>query len=280
MPEQPGEDSKPRPHRREISPERKIDERANRVRNKFFFVSALFTLALFVVWFGGNTLLLLLWTEDWPGMGILVCILVGCAALSFLGGLLASLLLRVQLFITDLVFLTAVAGFLLSLAVERAISLAKGPKQLSLSELILLIMPFILFFVGGASWGLGTARRLEERRPFRRIALIIMGWFLLAGAPAVPVLPFALINVCTGRGSEDLLAGCCILVVLGLPGAYLEFEYRRTHRAHQARGAFHTAPATGMESPPSPPVITTKEAADTPELAPQPDTAKGDTTVQ
>jgi hypothetical protein len=237
--------------RRFVHPDRKLEERANRTRGWFFFVSFALGFVAIGVWFIAELIGLVPGAppeEGWRSyVDTAAWTLLALAGVGLVSGFSIGLLLRLQFYITDLLFLTSVAGLLLGLAVQ---SIAEAPpgNRPGVPEVVPVAVAYLLLFIAGAAWGLGTAKRLNEQHTLRRIALIVVGWFLVPGVIAFAYLPFCVFLWWTGDQREVGVLLTCILVLLGLPGAFIELNCGR-----QGREATRRPPAREPAAAPAEP---------------------------
>jgi hypothetical protein len=218
----------PESRRPELTPaqrERALEERAGRVRSRFFLASLFLVLITLAVGVFSDAL-----AEEARGYARLVGVFcISLAGPVFASAFLVGTFLRLQVYITDLIFLTSVAAFLLSLLVSWVSEAQRRPDAAAIAAALATCTVPLLLFGGGVAWGLSTAKRLNEQRAFRRIGLFVMGWFLLFGVLALLAFPFLFLKALLTWECSEGFVGCVVLLLFGLPGAYVELYYRRRY---------------------------------------------------
>jgi hypothetical protein len=234
-------------------PDRILEERAERVRGRFFLVSLFLALIGLAVGLFQDAL-----SGEWRNYaGVIGIFSLTLAGPVFAAALFVGTLFRLQIYITDLIFLTSLASFLLSLVVPPIYDEYKRQGFEVIARALFASTVPLLLFVGGVAWGLSTAKRLDEQRAFRRIGLFVTGWSLLSGVLALVVFPFMFFGVFFEHGSFLELLLVVLLIVLGLPGAYVELYSRRRRYSRPSRP--HKG---GTEKPPEAAASTPAERKD------------------
>jgi hypothetical protein len=144
---------------------------------------------------------------------------VGFFALSPLFCLLYLMLFKLQASLMEFLFIMCCAANVFGLLMRSVLSGDRSTFSRSpfLGAFIALVAVYMV--LGGAVWGLSASRRLEERRPWRRVGLIVLGMGIYPALAAVVVGGATALTL--ALNGEPANVPILLFVVMGTPVSLL-----------------------------------------------------------